>query len=223
MTFSRGARARCGRLLLFAALLFGIVTMHTLGHPAGEHAGMSSDEHTGMSAGEHTGMPAGERMGPVGEHAVTGGGHAVTGVGQAAVGVDQAAVAVGPVYGSSAGHEAAAAPLGMGGTSAGTGTGTEAAGPHATGPDVTAGDASGPDVTGPDVTGPGDPAHGMNPMAVCLAVLFGAFTLALLIAAVLRPGTPSAPAAPRAPPLRLRWPAPPPPRTLLSRLSVLRI
>ncbi|MEU8891047.1 DUF6153 family protein [Streptomyces sp. NPDC048442] len=28
-----------GRLLLFAALLLGIVTMHTLGHPSGEHGG----------------------------------------------------------------------------------------------------------------------------------------------------------------------------------------
>ncbi|MEU9203105.1 hypothetical protein [Streptomyces sp. NPDC048332] len=28
----------CGRLLLFAALLFGIFTMHTVGHPA-EHSG----------------------------------------------------------------------------------------------------------------------------------------------------------------------------------------
>ncbi|MBH1933467.1 hypothetical protein I5Q34_04050 [Streptomyces sp. AV19] len=27
----------CGRLLLFAALLLGIVTMHTLGHPTGGH------------------------------------------------------------------------------------------------------------------------------------------------------------------------------------------
>ncbi|WP_328893576.1 hypothetical protein [Streptomyces sp. NBC_00236] len=30
--------ATCGRLLLFAALLFGIFTMHTVGHPA-EHSG----------------------------------------------------------------------------------------------------------------------------------------------------------------------------------------
>ncbi|MBT2429492.1 hypothetical protein J7F02_28730 [Streptomyces sp. ISL-112] len=27
----------CGQLLLLAALLFGIVTMHTVGHPAAEH------------------------------------------------------------------------------------------------------------------------------------------------------------------------------------------
>lgn len=40
----RKAAARCGRLLLFAALLLGIVTMHTLGHPDGHapaHASMA--------------------------------------------------------------------------------------------------------------------------------------------------------------------------------------
>ncbi|MEU2577250.1 hypothetical protein ABZ603_28065 [Streptomyces anulatus] len=38
-----GARSRSvtyGQLMLFAALLFGIVTMHTVGHPA-EHGGSS--------------------------------------------------------------------------------------------------------------------------------------------------------------------------------------
>lgn len=37
----RAATAWCGRLLLFAALLLGVVTMHTFGHPAahGEGAG----------------------------------------------------------------------------------------------------------------------------------------------------------------------------------------
>ncbi|TJZ55477.1 hypothetical protein FCH28_08960 [Streptomyces piniterrae] len=33
------AAAWCGRLLLFAALIAGIVTMHTFGHPAGGHGG----------------------------------------------------------------------------------------------------------------------------------------------------------------------------------------
>ncbi|MEX2981852.1 hypothetical protein [Streptomyces sp. C36] len=35
----RGATAWCGRLLLFAALVLGIVTMHTLGHPRGHDGG----------------------------------------------------------------------------------------------------------------------------------------------------------------------------------------
>ncbi|MCC3768616.1 DUF6153 family protein [Streptomyces sp. UNOC14_S4] len=35
MNGQRRATAWCGRLLLFSALLLGIVTMHTLGHPTG--------------------------------------------------------------------------------------------------------------------------------------------------------------------------------------------
>ncbi len=35
--------AWCGRLLLFSALLFGIVTMHSLGHPAEHRAPQASD------------------------------------------------------------------------------------------------------------------------------------------------------------------------------------
>ncbi|MFF5130038.1 hypothetical protein ACFY41_24265 [Streptomyces syringium] len=37
----RKATAWCGRLLLFAALLLGIVTMHTLGHPSEHGSGQS--------------------------------------------------------------------------------------------------------------------------------------------------------------------------------------
>ncbi|MFJ6701000.1 hypothetical protein ACIQM4_33795 [Streptomyces sp. NPDC091272] len=37
MVSTSGRGAWGGRLLLFAALLLGIVTMHTLGHPAGQH------------------------------------------------------------------------------------------------------------------------------------------------------------------------------------------
>ncbi|MGW2597634.1 DUF6153 family protein [Streptomyces klenkii] len=49
------AAAWCGRLLLLSALLLGIVTMHTLGHPTG-HAG------TGHAGSAHAGS----------EHAGTG-------------------------------------------------------------------------------------------------------------------------------------------------------
>ncbi|MFD7746192.1 hypothetical protein ACFV2V_09670 [Streptomyces sp. NPDC059698] len=41
-----------GQLVLFAALLFGIVTMHTVGHPA-EHGGPSSSP--AVMSGEHGG------------------------------------------------------------------------------------------------------------------------------------------------------------------------
>ncbi|NUK54044.1 hypothetical protein HRW14_27995 [Streptomyces lunaelactis] len=44
-----GRRARYGRLLLFVVLLFGIATMHTLGHPVLGHGG-GTPEHTVASS-----------------------------------------------------------------------------------------------------------------------------------------------------------------------------
>ncbi|MEU8552177.1 DUF6153 family protein [Streptomyces roseoverticillatus] len=46
------AAAWCGRLLLLSALLLGIVTMHTLGHPTG-HAGTGHRAGTHAAAGMH--------------------------------------------------------------------------------------------------------------------------------------------------------------------------
>ncbi len=40
------AAAWCGRLLLFAALIVGIVGMHTLGHPVGGHGSGRCPRHT---------------------------------------------------------------------------------------------------------------------------------------------------------------------------------
>lgn len=133
MSGTRGAR--CGRLLLFAALLFGIFTMHTVGHPASGHA----PEHSGPVA---SAMP----MPP------------------------------------DPGHEVAP--------------------PHH----------------------PAAPLHGMDPMAVCLAVL-GVWGLALLTVLLLVPATrrtvgplPGADAAPA-----VRVPPPRPRKAALIGLSVLRI
>ncbi|WP_436736639.1 hypothetical protein [Streptomyces sp. BBFR102] len=39
---TRTVAGRAGRLLLLAALLLGVLTMHTLGHPAGDHGGAHS-------------------------------------------------------------------------------------------------------------------------------------------------------------------------------------
>ncbi|WP_425834619.1 DUF6153 family protein [Streptomyces fractus] len=71
---------------------------------------------------------------------------------------------------------------------------------------------------------PDSPGHGgMDSMNVCLAVL-GSFTLLLLTAWVLRPLLTAAAPGPRARGLAFaQHPNPPPPRRLLSRLSVLRI
>ncbi|MDI3424211.1 hypothetical protein [Streptomyces luteolus] len=154
-----GVRARRGRLLLLAALLLGIVTMHTLGHPAGEqHGGMTPTASTAAAPGHSTaGHGTGVDGGPPGQAAA-------------------------PEHAAGPGHGA-----------------TTAADQHA-------------------------PAgHGMDPMAVCLAVLLAGVALALLAAAPLRPGTRPEPTAPRGPPTPRRHPAPPPPRALLSRLCLLRI
>lgn len=50
-----------GQLMLFAALLFGIVTMHTVGHPA-EHGGSSP---SAPAASEHTAQVPGPAQGPI--------------------------------------------------------------------------------------------------------------------------------------------------------------
>ncbi|MFE9094324.1 hypothetical protein [Streptomyces sp. NPDC007264] len=66
------------------------------------------------------------------------------------------------------------------------------------------------------------PMTGMDPLSVCLGVL-GSFTLLVLLGV-----TAAGPRESRDPPLRLTrrlralWPDPPPPRSLLTRLSVLR-
>ncbi|MDQ0984132.1 hypothetical protein [Streptomyces sp. V2I9] len=76
---SRGVT--CGRLVLFAALLFGVLTMHTVGHPA-EHSGpgaasFSTPLLTGPSyaapAGPSSTAPAGRSYAVVaGEHTAAG-------------------------------------------------------------------------------------------------------------------------------------------------------
>lgn len=57
---------RAGRLLLLAALLLGVLTMHTLGHPTGEHGSAHGAAHgpgTVAAAAEAPEAPAAERTG----------------------------------------------------------------------------------------------------------------------------------------------------------------
>ncbi|RGD58471.1 hypothetical protein DR950_12380 [Kitasatospora xanthocidica] len=145
------------RLLLLAALLFGIVTMHTLGHPGGGHGGSGGHE----GAGTH-------------------------------------ASAVHPAHPAAAAHHGPAA------------TPMEAAG--AVDPAIPAASAVDPTSAG-----------GMDPMAVCLAVLAG-WTLVLLLAGPLLRRSGDAAAEVRARLLRAVRALPPPGggRILLTRLSVLR-
>ncbi|GHF32929.1 DUF6153 family protein [Streptomyces morookaense] len=53
------AAAWCGRLLLFAALLLGIVTMHTLGHPAGHGGGHPAPAAMAHAHHDHDAHPSG--------------------------------------------------------------------------------------------------------------------------------------------------------------------
>ncbi|MFF2118486.1 hypothetical protein ACFVXH_14325 [Kitasatospora sp. NPDC058184] len=154
------------RLLLLAALLFGIVTMHTLGHPGGGHGGSGG-------YGGHGGS----------------GGHEGAGTHASAVHPAHPAAAVH--------HGPAAAPM-------------EAA--SAVDPAILAASAVDPTIAG-----------GMDPMAVCLAVLAG-WTLVLLLAGPLLRRSGDAAAEVRARLLRAVRALPPPGggRILLTRLSVLR-
>ncbi|MBT2393632.1 hypothetical protein J7E87_30555 [Streptomyces sp. ISL-1] len=80
-------------------------------------------------------------------------------------------------------------------------------------------------IAGPAVlprTGPELPGMGMDPMAVCLAVL-DTFSVFLLAGGLLRPGPATPPAVCHARIFRALWPNPPSRKTLLARLSVLRI
>ncbi|MFJ8478007.1 hypothetical protein [Kitasatospora sp. NPDC094011] len=138
------------RLLLLAALLLGVVTMHTLGHPSGSHGGTGGH-------GDHARVTAAQQL--PGHQAA-----AVTDVPMTTVPMTAAAVTAAPAAGG-----------------------------------------------------------GMDPMAVCLAVLAG-WTLLLLVVGPLLRRSGDAAAEVRARLLRAVRALPPPGggRILLSRLSVLR-
>ncbi|MEU3736000.1 hypothetical protein AB0E78_02825 [Streptomyces sp. NPDC032198] len=151
------------QLLLLTALLFGIVTMHTLGHPTG-HSPSSTASVATHSSSAAADLSASHDRGPeqdVGRHQMSETG--------------------------------------------------------ATG--ATTVSASGATASDPAMPG----MDGMDPLSVCLAVL-AALTLVLLLkAGLLRPGGFAVPVRPLARLLDGLRPNPPPPRILLSRLSVLRI
>ncbi|MER5253730.1 hypothetical protein [Streptomyces sp. NPDC002855] len=159
-TTKRSANGR--QLLLLAALLFGIVTMHTLGHPTGHASPSHSTGHsTSQSTSQSTRHASGSEQ-AAGQHEMSDGGHAD-------------APARPPLVATSA---SASTPAGMDGT---------------------------------------------DPLSVCLAVLASLTLVLLLKAGMLRPGGFAVPARPLALLLDGLRPNPPPPRILLSRLSVLRI
>lgn len=201
MVMTNGGRA--GRLLLLVALLFGIATMHTVGHPtqpdgpsyAASSAGHPADGDPQSPDGHHpgrlTGVPSAEAPGaPRAQHsapASDGASHSSL----APAGADLTSVVL------------AGASL--------TGAEGEAAPDHGPG-----GPASGHGAHGDD--------HGMDPSMVCLAVL-GAWGIVLVLSGGWWWGGQGARPPTRGAGVRIRRtlrPNPPPPRTLLAQLSVLR-
>ncbi|WP_327252457.1 hypothetical protein [Streptomyces sp. NBC_01244] len=174
---------RWPRLLLFAALLLGIVGMHTLGHPTPAHA--MED------------VPS--------VRFVPRGGHTPSGAAHGGRPVDAPDTAPRSDLAAPSNPAAAAATT----TATTTATGTTTA--------VTTAAAA-----AAIVEAPGPQHTGMDPMSVCLAVL-GALTL-LIIGAGLAGPRRAAPlgGAARAPG-RSGGPDPPPPRELLTLLTVLRV
>ncbi|MFI5803093.1 hypothetical protein [Streptomyces sp. NPDC051561] len=175
-----GRSAWSGRLLLFAALLFGIVTMHTLGHPAEEHGGTGTTA-SGPAPAAHLALMTHESPGTSRETA-------------------------GPLHGK-------AAPA------------TMLLPARAATPLPAAAPLPAPGSTTPRATSsPHGSSHGMDPLSMCLAVL-GAWGVALLGAWLVasRAAAIDLVRVVRGALLRALWPQPPPPRTVLARLSILRI
>lgn len=233
MARTRGGTGH-GQWLLLAALLFGIVTMHTVGHPSGGSGGGSAH------GGGHGSGAAAVASVPVAGAALDGvsarmrdGGHA-PGPGASAPGMPGGHAPRALLLA----HDSVGVPPSMSGPSVPplpSAHSTYSVGALGAGPGPGSGSGSG-DERGGDRGGvlpvtrvtaaPGPAPHdgmAMDPLSVCLAVL-GAFTLVLLVrAGLLRPGGASAalPALRRL--LLAPRPEPPPPRIRLARLSVLRI
>ncbi|WP_267245280.1 hypothetical protein [Streptomyces sp. PR69] len=233
---------RVRRLLLFAALLFGITTMHTAGHPAmgaaqGDSAaqGAGTVHATAHATGRATGQaaraadaahgagarPASAEAYPatkVVQHALDGAAFSRPAIAAA----HQAATVGRPALEGPAAGQPAAAPA------------HPAAAAAQQAPAAAQQALEGPAAarTAVGEAGEGHAAHGksrgtgMDPSAVCLAVLAGLAAWGVALIAI-RPaardeGDGLLTAARARLPDALR-PNPPPPRTLLTQLSVLRI
>ncbi|MQS36342.1 hypothetical protein [Streptomyces katsurahamanus] len=193
-----GGGGRAGQLLLLVALLFGIATMHTVGHPSDSPAPPPA-----ASAQLPEALPGGGAVALT----LSDGGHDRAAPVAFPAGPRELPEAPASAAALADNRHDQAAPV------------TFPAGPQEL-PDGSAhGTGHG---TGPGSTGPG--GHGMDPAMVCLAVL-GVWGVLLLLAGPWsrRRGQSAHPALAR---LRFRLapgPAPPAPRLLLAQLSVLRI
>ncbi|MEO3973107.1 hypothetical protein [Streptomyces sp. CAU 1734] len=273
-----GRAGRAGRLMLLVALLFGIATMHTVGHPEPAHATPGGATSAGAGAQASVASGAGPAVGGAARAVAAGYGGPVTSrplPDEAGAGRTGATGAVPPMAGH---HRPAPAPdpapgqgspaaVGATGTShtnsrthpagnmaamprntmdrratapvpgaPGAGEAAQRAGGVPLARTVTAGHGTHRAVIAPEAAGAHTAAYrageersgghgpGMNSALLCLAVL-GASGALLLLVIGLRTRRRDGGRAPagagtgrRAP-----WPGAPPPRTLLTRLSVLRI
>ncbi|WP_374411615.1 hypothetical protein [Streptomyces californicus] len=225
---SRGVS--CGQLVLFAALLFGIVTMHTVGHPA-EHggraaslspAGLATDSSAGTAADPSAG-PAADPSAVIAEDlsaifvahsspATMEGFPSVTAQGFPSGTAESFSAVTVEGFASAAVMTDASAAVAAHPSAADTAT---TAFPSSPGTAHTPGHGSGGDA----------PMSGMDPLSVCLAVL-GAWGLALLATWLLlglradgrRLGAPVGAGL-----LRAARPNPPPSISVLAAVSVLRM
>ncbi|GAA3188067.1 MULTISPECIES: hypothetical protein [Streptomyces] len=204
MAGQRSGTALCGRLLLFAALLFGIVAMHSLGHcadhPAAGESAMAASAH-------HGGGPepmAAARMSPAHASADLPGGTASGTTASGTAVRDGGATAADRAMDTASGTA-----MRGGGSAADMPMGTASA----TAPE----DGAAPRAHAPL------PLGGADPGAVCLAVL-GAVALVTLGAALARRTADGGAATALARLPHALWPIPPPPHgILLARISVLRL
>ncbi|WP_030332809.1 hypothetical protein [Streptomyces sp. NRRL B-1381] len=206
---SRGVS--CGQLVLFAALLFGIVTMHTVGHPA-EHGGRAASL---SSAGPATDPSAGPAADP----------SAVIAEGFSAILVAHSSPATMEGF-PSVTAESFSAVIVEGFSSAAVMTDASAAVvAHPSAADTASPSSPGTAHTPGHGSGGDAPTSGMDPLSVCLAVL-GAWGLALLATWLLlglradgrRLGAPVGAGL-----LRAARPNPPPSISVLAAVSVLRM
>ncbi|MFF8745984.1 hypothetical protein [Streptomyces californicus] len=206
---SRGVS--CGQLVLFAALLFGIVTMHTVGHPA-EHGGRAASL---SSAGPATDPSAGPATDP----------SAVIAEGFSAILVAHSSPATMEGF-PSVTAESFSAVIVEGFSSAAVMTDASAAVvAHPSAADTASPSSPGTAHTPGHGSGGDAPTSGMDPLSVCLAVL-GAWGLALLATWLLlglradgrRLGAPVGAGL-----LRASRPNPPPSISVLAAVSVLRM
>ncbi|MGV0097307.1 hypothetical protein [Streptomyces californicus] len=202
---SRGVS--CGQLVLFAALLFGIVTMHTVGHPA-EHGGHAASLSSAGPAADPSAVIAEDLSAIFVAHSSP-----VTAEGFPSVTAESFSAVIVEGFSSAAVMTDASAAVVAHPSAADTAADT--ASPSSPGTAHTPGHGSGGDA----------PTSGMDPLSVCLAVL-GAWGLALLATWLLlglradgrRLGAPVGAGL-----LPASRPNPPPSISVLAAVSVLRM